>query len=206
MKMNERHEQEEDRSECRQPEEWEAILKDVTVPRDYREIPFDPQMLPFIQERYQMPELVNIADREEANLVLDRDVERLRRAIDRKLHGRMKICMLLSALTGWSNRRIAAVLGYSKDTVRRDLDEGVKILKTYFRESEERTFPRFHRSRKVLRAGIFPLDTDRERSVFQQFVNDNVILHLAYSGGDDFREAMVIYLPSAPAEKSGVQQ
>ncbi|MFH1744243.1 MAG: hypothetical protein ABIH23_35020 [bacterium] len=185
-----------------QPEEWENILRDVTVCRDRREIPFDPQILPILQERYSLPDLNDVTAQDDACMVLDRDVERVRRAIDRKLHGKMKDCMLLSMLTGWSNARIGTVLSLSKDTVRRQLDSGLDILRTYFRESAERSFPQFHRSRKVLRAALFPLDTDEERRSFQDFVNENIVVHLGYSGGDDFREVMAIYMIPSHQEKT----
>jgi hypothetical protein len=177
-----------------QPEPWENILRDVTVCRDRREILFDPMLLPILQERYRLPNISDVTRQDDAFPVLDRDVERLRRAIERKLRGKAKACVLLSMLTGWSHARIGAILGLSKDTVRRQMDSGLEALRTYFRESGERTFPQFHRSRKVFRAALFPLDTDDERRAFQDFVNENIIVHLAYSGGDDFREAMVIYM------------
>lgn len=176
------------------PEDWENVLKDVTVYRDRREILFDPAILPILQERYRLPTISEVAGQDGACAVLDRDLERLHRAIDRKLRGKTKACVLLSMLTGWSHARVGAVLGLSKDTVRRQLESGLETLRTYFRESGERAFPQFHRSRKVFRAALFPLDTDEERRAFQDFVNENIIVHLAYSGGDDFREAMVVYM------------
>jgi len=185
---------EDDHPPAHPAEEWEGVLRDVTVCRDRREIPFDPAVLPILQERYRLPTISDVAAQDGACAVLDRDVERLRRAIDRKLRGKTKACVLLSMLTGWSHARIGAVLGLSKDTVRRHLESGLEILRTYFRESGERTFPQFHRSRKVFRAALFPLDTDDERRTFQDFVNENIIVHLAYSGGDDFREVIVIYM------------
>ncbi len=178
----------------RQPEEWEEFLKDVNIERDGREIPFDPLVLPILEERYHLPDFQAISDNDESCLLLDKDVDRIRRAIDRKLRGKTKACMLLSLLTGWSHVRIGTILGISKDTVRRHLDAAVKILKDFFRESSERSFPRFHRSRKVFRTALFPLDTNEERKTFQDFVNENVVVHLAYNADDDFREAMVVYM------------
>ena len=177
-----------------QPEEWENILKDVTVYRDRREILFDPIVLPVLQERYRLPSISDIGGQDDVYAVLDGDVQRLRRAIERKLSGKTKACVLLSMLTGWSHARIGKVLRVSKDTVRRHLESGLETLRSYFRESGERTFPRFHRSRKVFRVALFPLDTDEERRAFQDFTNENIIVHLAYSGGDDFREVMVVYM------------
>ncbi len=185
-----------------QPQEWEEILKDVTVYRDRHEIPFDPLILPILEERYHLPDLQQISDSDESCFVLDRDLDRIRQAIDRKLRGKTKSCILLSMLTGWSHARIGTILGLSKDTVRRHLDAAVEMLKEFFRESSERSFPRFHRSRKILRAAIFPLDTNEERKKFQDFVNENIVLHLAYDTDEDFREAMVVYMiPPKRGEK-----
>ncbi len=177
-----------------QGEEWENILKDVTVQRDGREILFDPVLLPILQERYHLPSIAEIGGKHDGFGVVDADVKRFRRAVERKLSGKTKLCVLLLMLTGWSNPRIGRALAMSKDTVRRHLESGAETLERYFRESGERTFPRFHRSRKVFRVGLFPLDTDEERRAFQDFSNENMIVHVAYSGGDDFREVMVIYM------------
>ena len=183
-----------DHSSQQHTEDWEKVLSDVTVHRDRREILFDPMVLPLLQQRYNLPDISDVVSDDGAYEVLDRDIERIRRAIERKLRGKTKACMLLYMLTGWSHPRIGKVLNVSKDTVRRHLESGLEVLRSYFRESGERTFPRFHRSRKIFRVALYPLDTNEERRAFQDFVNENVIVHLAYSGGDDFREAMVIYM------------
>lgn len=185
--------------EERQPSEWEALLEDVTVPPGRREIPFDPAMIPKVWEmegEFAWDEGLSDAFTEDA---MRRQIEEIRRVAERKLEGVQRKSLLLLLATGMTYRRIAAALKVSNDTVERAVKKGTEAVREHFGPKTPGPFPTRKGTRPVIRAAAFPLDTAEEKTAFQEFVNQHVVAHLAYSSEGRFREALVLYLTGKAA-------
>ncbi len=187
MKKNSRTYQE------KQPEEWEELLKDITVEPDYREILYAPSVLNAIPNPIQLRELLDHAD-QTSNEETRRQIERVRSVAQRKLKGISRDCILLLLTTGASQQQLAEILDVSVDTIQRSLTQGINKISQFFKESDRQTFPASPRKRPNVRVIIFPLDTNKERERFQTFLNNNRIASISYRGEDLFREALVVYV------------
>jgi hypothetical protein len=176
-----------------QPPEWEKQLEDVTVKKDYREVVMDPSVLSRVLESGEENPIGQLRDVFDDAWSIERIAD-AKRVIRRKMKGKRRDCMLLLLSSGNTFQQISEKLLVSTDTVKRYVEYGVRELKNHFGETPSGEFPSKQGKRPVVRSAVFSLDTAGEKQEFQQFVNDHVVTHLAYSAQDPFREALVVYL------------
>ncbi|MGI6455329.1 MAG: hypothetical protein ACOX5R_06850 [bacterium] len=178
----------------RQPEEWEELLKDVTVERNFRERTIDPQVLLAIQGQINFTDLMELRPDWVSQQELGHQVELVREIAEHKLSGLSKTSLLILLSTGMTYIRIAELLGVTKDKVQRAVQSGVEKIREILSEPKTGDFPAKEGKRPPIRASIFPLDTAQERIQFQEFLNRKTVLHLSYSGDRLFREVLVVYV------------
>jgi len=177
-----------------QPPEWEAFLKDVTVERDYHEQPFDPGIIGKLKCYGSMNEIMNLRLGEHSEALAGHQLELVKKIVDRKLKGLTRECMLLMLSTSYSQSRIANLLQTSEDSVARGIKRGIQVVRKCLNAKSTGFYPVQHGTRPPLRVRVFPLDTNHEQQIFQEFLNNETVLHLSYRGDDIFREVMVVYL------------
>lgn len=184
----------------KQPPEWEVQLEDITVKKDYREVLVDPSVLNRVIDSGNENPIGQLRDVFDDQWSIERIME-VKRVVRRKMKGKRLNCMLLLLSTGNSFHQIAEKLRLSHDIVKRQILSGVKQLQEHFNEAPGGEFPSKQGKRPTVRSAVFALDTANEKRAFQQFVNDHVVTHLAYSAQEPFREALVVYL-SGHAQKT----
>lgn len=180
-----------DREEHGQPPEWEALLEDVTIPRDRHQVPFDPSVMETVLATYSDGYRQLLLHSPTTQVERWAELERLRAIAKRKLTGKTREAFLLFLTGEHSFRGIARALGMSKDAVRRHVTKAGALVKQHIERPAARRFPAAGRG--SLKTAILPLDTDPERRAFIRFINDNVPLHVSYGGSGEFREALVVY-------------
>jgi len=179
-------------TEATQPPEWEELLKDVTIERDYHEIPYDPAYLA-VMEQAENP-LGDMGRREESGRQdTSMQIETVREIVRRKLRGHPQQCILRILDTGAGIPHIAKELRISEDTARRSVQKGIQIIKECLDLSTKKDFPVRKGKRPAIRAALFFLDTPAERQEFQEFLNQYPVLHISYRGESLFREALILY-------------
>lgn len=176
-----------------QPPEWEKQLEDVTVKKDYHEVLMDPSVLNRVIETGNENPIGQLRDVFDDQWSIEKIAE-AKRVVRRKMRGKRRNCLLLLLSTGNNFRQIAEKLRLSHDTVKRHVQSGVKQLQEHFNEAPGGEFPSKQGKRPTVRSAVFSLDTAGEKQEFQQFLNDHVVTHLAYSAQEPFREALVVYL------------
>lgn len=196
--MDKRDSQNQKRYQERQPQEWEDVLNDVTMDRNWRENAVDPALLSKVQEAIYDNPLEGLTDVFHDEECL-RQIESIRQIADQKLKGIQRTCVLMQLATGLNYKNIAAMLKVSDDTVSRQIQKSIPKIKSYFKPSATQEFPVKPKTRPVIRCRIFPLDNDAERREFQDFVNDHVVTHISHSCNGRFREALAVYLTGKPA-------
>lgn len=178
--------------DCGQPEEWERVLEDVTVPRDAAMLPFEPGLLDDMYAVYSEGYRRLLDSAPDTQVERWAELERLRAIAKRKLSGARREVFLLFLTGKHSLREIGRLLGLSKDRVRRHVEQAGALMKEHIAAGEERrSFPAARRD--GLKTAILPLDTAAERRAFMALLNERQIVHLAYGGSGDFREALVVY-------------
>ncbi|MEW6235598.1 MAG: hypothetical protein AB1656_09450 [Candidatus Omnitrophota bacterium] len=187
--------------EEKQPQEWETLLEDITVERNWREAPWDPSTLANLHETLKWNELMDeridlYSDDEKTNRI--RIIQQI---AERKLNGTTRQCFLLYLNAGLTQKRIGELLRVHEDTARRSIERGIEIVRECLKESPLGEFPAAKGRRPVVRVRIFPLDNRKEKEEFQRFLNDHAIIHISYSGERLFREAMAVYLTGKPGSR-----
>lgn len=177
-----------------QPQEWEEILRDVTVERDRHEVLFDPATAASTNPPFTLQELQRDCGIEEQEQDRMKQAELLRCIIRKKLRGKMQKCMEFLLNAGYGPRKIARKLNLSEDTIRRYIAKSIRIIKECIsEEGKTGMIPAPSGKRPRLRVSILALDTQSERNKFLHFVNENQILHLSYRGNEMFREILAVY-------------
>ncbi|MBI1388044.1 MAG: hypothetical protein GC154_06310 [bacterium] len=177
-----------------QPEEWERLLDDVTVARDYHEATWNPNILAAICDQNSHAPLNELQIAPIPSKEVEKQLDAIRRIAMKKLSGINQQCILALMSTGAGPRRLAQLLRVSEDTVLRAFKRGVKVIRECLGEKASLDFPTEKGKRPVVRAAVMPLDLVEERERFAAFINERTIMHVSYRGDDLFREALVIYL------------
>ncbi|MBD3266946.1 hypothetical protein GF373_09775 [bacterium] len=178
----------------RQPEEWERLLKEVTVQQNPYEMVVDPHRLARFHQT-SMNEIWQDPDREEWDRHMLEQINMVRKVMDRKLSGKIKQCLEIVLSTGTGPNRIARILRISPETARNYIKRGIEAIRSCLTEQQAwGRFPSAEGTRPTVRVSILPLDTEQERAQFQQFANEHPIVHVSYRGEEMFREVLVIYL------------
>lgn len=176
-----------------QPAEWEKKLEDVTVKKSNHEVLVDPSVLNSVLESSVENPIGRLRNVFDDAWSLERIAD-AKRVVRRKMKGKRRDCMLLLLSTGDSFQQIAEKMCLTHQTVKRCVQQGVKQLQDHFAETNVGEFPSKQGKRPTVRTAVFSLDTAMEKQDFQQFLNDHVVTHLAYSAQEPFREALVVYL------------
>lgn len=185
--------------------EWENDLKNFTKERNRGELLFDPFLIEQTCVDTKGLEFINALAASEWEQEKNRQIDLVKRVVQRKLKGFTRYCLLLILLTGAGPKRIAQILGMTEDIVNRAIRRGTKVVQGCL-VSGFGEFPATHGKRPPLRASLFPIDTPKEREEFQNFLNEHTIIHISYRGEDLFREVLVIYLTGKAARKSSLKE
>lgn len=173
------------------PRDWEAFLADVTVRASTEEVLFTPKVMELLVAKYGERYLQYLYDSSYASEERLAQIRRLQEVAARKLSGRQRDCFLLYVLAGKSFGEIGAELGVAPESVRRNVDRAIAVLKSVFDPDPHAPFP--SERGQILRATVLPLDTEEERAAFNKFLNGHVIHHVAYATRQDAREALVVW-------------
>lgn len=178
------------RSKQRGTSDWESILDKVTLKANKDEVLFDPYIIDTLLVAQSPNYLKSLALDPRLAEEKKEQINRLRAIARQKIEGRPRECLLLLLSGCDSYTEIGDQLGFSRDTVRRALEEAAPRLKAHIRTPRCGTFPSAPGHR--LKTALFPLDTEEEQKHFQNFLNTHQIVHLALATGP-FREILVIY-------------
>jgi len=171
-------------------EKWEKVLEEMQLPPIKDEISFDPFILDTLQSVHSAGYLYAIQQDSRLQDEKQEQIDRLRQLTMTKLLGRERECLIL-LLSGYdSYSEIGRKLGYSRDTVRRTLEQAGKKLKACLCPYPFGEFP--SGGKEQLKTAVLPLDTDEERAAFQKFLNRRQVQQVSYSSGS-CREALVVY-------------
>lgn len=178
------------RSKQRGTTDWESILDKVTLKANKDEVLFDPYIIDTLLVAQSPNYLKSLALDPRLAEEKKEQINRLRAIARQKIEGRPRECLLLLLSGCDSYTEIGDQLGFSRDTVRRALEEATPCLKAHIRKPSGGLFPaaRDHR----LKTELFPLDTEEEQEHFQDFVNKHRVVHLALATGP-FREILAVY-------------
>ncbi len=170
--------------------DWESILDKVTVKAKKEEVLFDPYIIDTLLVTQSPNYLKTLALDPRLAEEKKEQVSRLCAIAKAKLERRQRECVLLLLCGYDSYTEIGKKLGFSRDTVRRTLEEAPARLKAHVQKSRCGTFPaaRGHR----LKTALFPIDTEEEQERFQRFLNEHEIIHLALATGP-LREVLAVY-------------
>lgn len=188
-------------SEAIHPPEWEELLKDVTIARDYHEIPYDPACLAALEPVDSPYSEMDDNGGEPGLADVDQPAATVREIARRKLTGLPRRCILRILSTGAGHKQLAIELRVSEDTVRRAVQKGIQIIRDCLDHSSKKEFPVTKGKRPPIRAALFFLDTPAERQEFQEFLNRYPVLHISYRGGTLFREALILYKTGKTARR-----
>lgn len=188
-------------SEERQPDEWEKVLEDVTIKPSNHELLYDPHGLTHLKGSLTFLDYMNLRSDVQSEAEVLRQTDLVRKVIERKLKGLTQECLHMLLSTGATQKRIAKMLGVSEDKVQRSIKIGIKQIRYFLESRGTRRFPVADGTRPAVRAAVFSLDTDEERSEFQNFLNRSTIIHISYRGDDLFREVLVIYQTGRSGKK-----
>jgi DNA-binding CsgD family transcriptional regulator len=169
---------------------WEDILKSVTVEPSREEILFDPYVLDTLTACNSAGYIQSLLEDARLEDEKRRQIEQVREIAARKLKGRHRECLLLLLSGCDSYSEIGEKLGFSRDTVRRALEEAAKIIKAHLEQPSSLLLPAEKGER--LKSTVLPIDTLGEQKDFQRFLNSNKVHHLAYSSGIT-REVFLVY-------------
>ncbi len=169
---------------------WEDILKSVTVEPPREEVLFDPYVLDTLTACNSAGYIQSMLEDARLEDEKRKQIELLREIASRKLKGRHRECLLLLLSGCDSYSEIGEKLGFSRDTVRRALQEAAAIVKAHLESPSSLHLPAKKGER--LKSTILPIDTLGEQKDFQRFLNSNKVHHLAYSSGIT-REVFLVY-------------
>lgn len=178
----------------RQPDEWEAVLKDVTVEPDYHEVLCGPEKMNAFADPASSPMDDLEAGETPSFLEPTQRLQLVKTIIQKKLEGPIKACVEMVICGNACPLEIARRMGISDDSVRRYLQKAIATIRECLEEQKKfGDFPVPKGKRPPVRIRLFPLDTLAERSAFQDFINQVPITYIAYRGDALFREALVLY-------------
>jgi len=184
-----------------QPAEWEEFLKDVTIERDEGEIPYDSSLITTLQTNFNFQEIMDFRMSHEEEMEFHAQIELVTRIVKQKLDGPIRDCLLLLLSTGASSKRIAELMNLSEDTIQRYIKRGIRLIKQCLKTRKTGHFPVQKNKRPTYRVVVFPLDTAEEQMQFQQFLNQEIVVHISYRGEELFREVLVVYLTGKSVRK-----
>ena len=171
---------------------WEEVLEKETIKQDFREVCFDPYIMETVLCDYIETYKENLIEDQAADNEKWRLIDRLKAVAEQKLQSPQKECVLMLLSTGFSYREIARRLGLSKDMVRRSINKSIEILQPQFNPKPQENFP--DKDDQSLCTKRFSIDTPEEQAIFQDFINNHILVSISYSVSGDFREVLVVYV------------
>lgn len=177
------------------PKSIQKELDKVTVKPHRKEVLFDPVILSILQDKNSTACLDTLANDPERNEERQQQIERLKQAACRVLQGREKKCVLL-LLSGYENyTSIGKEINLSRDSVRRAIQAAVPKLKEAIqqRQPDEHNKDTSSIEKKpVLKSKVMPLNTEKEKKEFQEWINRHQVMHVALAAMPQ-REVLVLY-------------
>ena len=171
--------------------DYEREMDSVTVKPPRGEVLVEPRILSEVFQNYSGEYMQGLEECPE--MIWERwdQIERLRFIAARKLEGRNREAILMLLSAGFSQRRMSELLGLARNTLRKHVENAEKILREHVEKAPIMVFPG---SRKDgLKTVVFSVDTEEERARFQEFVNENEVQHISYTGNGDLRAVMVLF-------------